>query len=206
MQPQAVPPGGESSGNQYEFDPVYLRAQIRECEDAASTRRSVPRLHRVAPAVPVLALPAPPSPGDSEAAQAERSQPFSITSSLGLATWNTRAFFGSVYGDHTRQHEKHNIVRRLVQKHQVVFMQETHGTREDVVSLERDVPRYRHFGSFWENAAAGGVTISIASSLYSQFALVQVDEIVPGRCLSVTLGGPCRISTVYQLAPGSESE
>eukprot|EP00959_Pyramimonas_sp_CCMP1952_P308114 6448293-Pyramimonas_sp.AAC.1 len=108
-----------------------------------------------------------------------------------IVTWNAHAVFGSVWGSHDLQVRAYKCVGDLMSAHDIVCMQETHGTPSDAISLEQDFKEHRHFGSFCaDQPGAGGVVTSVRKSLREQFENVAFSEVVKGRITPLGLYGP----------------
>ena len=58
---------------------------------------------------------------------------------LGLATWNARTLFGSLATRHCQCLAKWARVQGLIERCQIVCLQETHGSREDVFAFGASV-------------------------------------------------------------------
>eukprot|EP00959_Pyramimonas_sp_CCMP1952_P040755 852234-Pyramimonas_sp.AAC.1 len=72
----------------------------------------------------------------------------------------------------------------------VIVAQETHGQEGDLETLTRDFPRFRAFGSFIQEAHAGGAVLLVREELAEQFAMIGSHALLAGRILTITLQGP----------------
>ena len=80
-----------------------------------------------------------------------------------------------------------NFVKKLCRTHKVVCLQETHGVKEDLFTLESEITSHFAFGSFCASAGAGGTIILLHKSLSDSALLVGSSTIQKGRALEVTI-------------------
>eukprot|EP00959_Pyramimonas_sp_CCMP1952_P434874 9105833-Pyramimonas_sp.AAC.1 len=71
----------------------------------------------------------------------------------------------------------------------VICVQETHGQVGDLSALEKDYQDFQVFGSFVEDAHAGGIVFLVRKTLISLFDSVSEYQCIHGRILSLTLVG-----------------
>ena len=74
--------------------------------------------------------------------------PFFIEADLRVSDWNSTALFGSISGNHEKQHERYKQHLRLSTDNDINCTQETHGNIEDLASLRKDLRDHLYFGSF----------------------------------------------------------
>eukprot|EP00959_Pyramimonas_sp_CCMP1952_P318074 6656241-Pyramimonas_sp.AAC.1 len=89
-------------------------------------------------------------------------------------------------------------------KYEACAFQETHGCEGDRETLRKEVKSHKHLGRFCAAAGPGGVILSVASSLASQFPSVQHRVLVPGRIHSVRLSSSSKCLQIFNihLVPG----
>ena len=132
-----------------------------------------------------------PSPGDGCAVGGIGRDGGATCRSLSVVTWNCASLFGAAPRDEVgrkRYLAKMNKVAGLARNHDVVFLQEVHGSEEDLTSLGCYIPNHLLCGSFCQSRAAGGVLTIIHPRLRQRYGECHDFKVVhPGRATVVDL-------------------
>ena len=67
---------------------------------------------------------------------------------LRCVTWNTRGLVGSVLSSQRNRELKLNYFGKLIEKNNVICLQEVHGKNEFLQAIQVWAPRFRLFGTF----------------------------------------------------------
>ena len=100
---------------------------------------------------------------------------------LRLATWNCRTRFPSMGYPHDRYAATIRIADSLIDSHDVIALQETHGSQVDLDEMSSQHGDFQFFGTFCDGGAEGGLVMAARKSLILMFDMVQLRQIVPGR-------------------------
>ena len=76
---------------------------------------------------------------------------------------------------------------KLLRNHDVVALQETHGTLGDAAALGRMFPNYRCFASAAEFPNNGGTMIFVASDFANRFTSIEHTNIIHGRIHAIRM-------------------
>ena len=115
-----------------------------------------------------------------------------LESKLSVITWNCATLFGAA--PRTREQKRRHAAKvdRIVSfacRHDVVMLQEVHGSEQDIGELASRMPRHFILGPFCCDSGSGGVLIIISDELRGRFASCRSEGIEKGRALLVTLEG-----------------
>ena len=102
---------------------------------------------------------------------------------IAAATWNTQALLNSIYANPAKSRRKIGLLGH----HDVVALQETHGTLGDAAALGRMFPSYRCFASAAESPNNGGTMIFVANDFAKRFSHIVHTNIIHGRIHGVRL-------------------
>ena len=92
---------------------------------------------------------------------------------LRCVTWNTRGLVGSVLSSQRNRELKLNYFGKLIEKNNVICLQEVHGKNEFLQAIQVWAPRFRLFGTFIPGSEnAGGSAICIHKDLLPEGAIV----------------------------------
>ena len=92
---------------------------------------------------------------------------------LRCVTWNTRGLVGSVLSSERNRELKLNYFGKLIEKNNVICLQEVHGKKEFLQAIQVWAPRFRLFGTFIPgNENAGRSAICIHKDLLPEGAIV----------------------------------
>ena len=93
--------------------------------------------------------------------------------------------------------------------HDIVTIQETHGSDADISTLHREVPLHIHYLSTIPDRHAGGISISISRKFAtSLFSTITVRELIVGRLMklhAIGINGDLVVLAVH-LTPGLDTE
>ena len=106
-----------------------------------------------------------------------------------LCTWNMATLFGGGQSRGMRLRPRWGALNKIFSRHQFIFLQETHGHEGDLTTLDDRYPDFIHFGTFCENSAAGGATVSVKRS-FLEGCDISSEVLHRGRCLLVRVS--CR--------------
>ena len=115
-----------------------------------------------------------------------------LGSKLSVITWNFATLFGAAPGIRDQKRRHAAKVDRIVSfacRHDVVMLQEVHGSEQDIGELASRMPRHFILGPFCCDSGSGGVLIIISDELRGRFASCRSEGIEKGRALLVTLEG-----------------
>ena len=107
---------------------------------------------------------------------------------LRIAIWNARALFHQSMIE--RRAAKLSIVKRALPNLDVLFLQETHGSREDIIAEFHEFEQWFDFRfSAGSNPATGGLLIFVRKVLKDQPLHTNIEDfvIIPGRALETTI-------------------
>ena len=113
--------------------------------------------------------------------------PYLSRRNLKLATWSCNSLFGTAWSAEHSSRKSFKFLSRILDSHDIVFLQETHGNIADLGVLIRKFPGFDFFGSFSGNPASGGVVICLARSVRSEFDSCHCVWLQPERILVVSL-------------------
>eukprot|EP00959_Pyramimonas_sp_CCMP1952_P264927 5539702-Pyramimonas_sp.AAC.1 len=88
------------------------------------------------------------------------SQPFLPSDKFSIASWNSAGLVGSVFGKHWKQLSRYRHVRTLLERHDIVLIQGSHGSEADLQYLRGEQPAFSFWGSFCDAHTAGGVVVA----------------------------------------------
>ena len=113
---------------------------------------------------------------------------FGTKGKFSICTWNSRALFGSIDGNHARLYSKLAVVQSLASQHEIVVLQETHGTDADLRVLQRKCPTHKWYGTFSDYRNVGGSITGVDLSLLADHGLSDWHShtILAGRSLVVS--------------------
>ena len=97
-----------------------------------------------------------------------------------FCSWNARALFTSCFTPRAKAMKKMQLLKQLCTKYCIVMLQEVHGTRFDVETLNKEINSHMHFLSVIDGRNAGGILISISKKLMGKYNDIQAQELVPG--------------------------
>ena len=89
--------------------------------------------------------------------------------------------FPSMGYPHDRYAATIRIADSLIDLHDVIALQETHGSQADLDEMSSRHGDFQFFGTFYDGGAEGGLVMAARKSLISTFDMVQLRPIVPGR-------------------------
>ena len=114
-----------------------------------------------------------------------------VSRSLSIATWNCACLFGGLPQNgeaRGRVRGKMDRVVSMSNKYDVLFLQETHGTENDIATLQGVLPNHLISGSFCENPGAGGVVVVVSPNLIKDYGGTWSQRVVvSGRAIIVDL-------------------
>ena len=114
-----------------------------------------------------------------------------VSRSLSIATWNCACLFGGLPQDgeaRGRVRGKMDRVVSMSNRYGVLFLQETHGTENDIAALQGVLPNHLIAGSFCDNPSAGGVAVVVSPSLIRDYGGTWSQRVVvSGRAIIVDL-------------------
>ena len=116
-----------------------------------------------------------------------QSAPLVPISALSFSTWNAQALLGSLHGEHRIVSSKFKQLHRLVTKHDIVVIQESHGDDIDTDTLIRKLPYHRVFASYCPSAAAGGCLTIVHERVCNQFEQIWLEDVILGRLTIIHL-------------------
>ena len=120
--------------------------------------------------------------------------------SLKMRSWSSKALFASHHTARGLATRRMQEFKRLCSGHQLVAIQETHGSAMDEMTLAREVPTHLHALSVIPDRAAGGVSISIERRfLAMHFTSHYIKPVVPGRVLLLHVDGPCGSLDIFSI-------
>jgi hypothetical protein len=105
-----------------------------------------------------------------------------------FATWNSQALISALSVNQLRANRKIGLLGKLMDKVDVIAIQETHGDAGDSAALGRIFPNWRFLESTSTGSVGGGTLFAIRRVFASQFTLIEHSTLVPGRVHAVVLG------------------
>ena len=126
-------------------------------------------------------------------------------SGLRCASWKSRELLGSTASSQTSREQKHRYLKRLIDKNDVVCVQETHGKDGFLQALQVLQTQFRMFGTFMlDNAHAGGSGMFIRKNLLPDRAAVTHEVTYQGRDLAIKVqsGESLLVIINIHFAPG----
>ena len=91
-----------------------------------------------------------------------------VRCSLSIATWNCACLLNRLpqaAEARERLKTKMDMVTSMAKRYDVLFLQETHGTEDDIAVLQRLLPNFLIAGSFCRNPRSGGVMVVVNPNL-----------------------------------------
>ena len=73
---------------------------------------------------------------------------FQFCKDISVVSWSAAALFGATTGNHERQRARRAVFDGLIQDFDIVFVQEAHGTDEDLVNLKKINAQHLFWGTF----------------------------------------------------------
>ena len=90
-----------------------------------------------------------------------------------------------------------HALQKLATKHDIICLQEVHGTEGDHASLVNNFQAFLPFFSPGAEPGIGGVAILVRRSLVGYFSMIRENIIEPGRALAVHLEGEQGVLCLY---------